>query len=140
LLIVSHDRYLINKIADRIYAFDPVGVREYRGNYDNYLEQSRSASQTAEKKDEPEKPNEYRLQKERGAALRRDKAALKRAENKIEQDEQEIQQLEEKLCEPETASDYEAAMELTAKIEALKQEVETLMEEWAALSEKIGDT
>ena len=39
MLVVSHDRYLINRLADRIYLLTPDGLQEYLGNYDDYLDQ-----------------------------------------------------------------------------------------------------
>ena len=42
--MVSHDRYLINKLADKVYALGPQGARLYNGNYDYYLERRASVS------------------------------------------------------------------------------------------------
>ena len=49
LFIVSHDRYLINKLADRIYSLEPEGVTETIGNYDDYLAHRKAQQQAAEK-------------------------------------------------------------------------------------------
>ncbi|HEX3038966.1 MAG TPA: ABC-F family ATP-binding cassette domain-containing protein [Caproiciproducens sp.] len=135
LLIVSHDRYLINKIADKIYFLDQSGVMEYKGNYDDFLTKSRSmAVQAAEK--EPVKINEYKLQKEAEAAIRKEKAELKRLEAQIEEAEKEKDRLENELSNPETASNYEAAVEITEKIEALNQKSDELFQRWSVLAQK----
>lgn len=135
LLIVSHDRYLINKIADKIYFLDQSGVTEYKGNYDDFLAKSRSLTvQAAEK--EPVKVNEYKLQKEAEAAVRKEKAELKRLEAQIEEAEKEKDRLENELSDPETASNYEAAVEITEKIEALNQKNDELFQRWSILAQK----
>ncbi len=135
LLIVSHDRYLINKIADKIYFLDQNGVTEYTGNYDDFLDKTRSLTvQAAEK--EPVKVNEYKLQKEAEAAVRKEKAELKRLEAQIEDAEKEKDKLENELSDPETASNYEAAVEITEKIEALNQKSDELFQRWSVLAQK----
>lgn len=138
LLIVSHDRYLINKIADRIYYLDQNGATEYVGNYDNYIEKSRAQVAEAVAK-EPVKVNEYKLQKERVAAIRKEKAELKRIEARIEEIETETAELENELIKPEIASDYEAAIEISEKINALKQESEELFQRWSTLAQKFEE-
>nr|WP_319488279.1 ABC-F family ATP-binding cassette domain-containing protein [uncultured Caproiciproducens sp.] len=135
LLIVSHDRYLINKIADRIYYLDRDGAQEYIGNYDSYIEKSRlKAIESAGS--EAVKPNEYKLQKEREASIRKEKAELKRSEAQIDKIEAEISELKAELAKPEVASDYEAAMEITGKIDSLTQKNEELFREWSTLAQK----
>ena len=134
LLIVSHDRYLINKIADRIYALSPDGARAFDGNYDAYLEKIKE--NTAEKAEKPAKNLEYAQKKEREAATRKEKAELRRLEVRINESESEISKLETQLQEPETASDYQAAMEITEKIDKMKHENEDLVARWSALAEK----
>lgn len=138
LLIVSHDRYLINKIADRIYYLDQNGATEYIGNYDNYIEKSRNRIAEAAEK-EPVKVNEYKLQKERDAAIRKEKAELKRTEVRIEEIENETAELENELLKPEVASNYEAAMEISEKIGTLKQESDELFQRWSTLAQKFEE-
>lgn len=135
LLIVSHDRYLINKLANRIYYLDRNGMQEHIGNYDSFLEKQQNQTESKEK--EESKPNAYYAQKERGAALRKERAALRRIEAQIEETEQKITELEQQLCQPETASNYETAMELTTQLEALRQENEALFLDWTERSENL---
>ena len=135
LLIVSHDRYLMNKIADRIYFLDTNGATEYIGNYDAYIEKSRGEILKAAEK-EPPKVNEYKLQKEREAAIRKEKSELKRTEARIGEIETETAELEQRLLDPEVASDYEAAIEISEKISALKHENDELFQRWSILAQK----
>jgi ATP-binding cassette subfamily F protein 3 len=137
LLAVSHDRYLINKFADRIYYLRSDGATPYGGNYDDFL----AATETA-RAEEPKASaggEEYRVRKEREAAVRKEKAEIRRLEERIGQTEQELEELSEKLSEPETASDYQAAMELTEKIAGLKRENDAAFSRWSELAQKYGD-
>ena len=137
LLAVSHDRYLINKFADRIYYLGPDGATPYSGNYDDFL-----AATEAVRAEEPKASaggEEYRVRKEREAAVRKEKAEMRRLEKRIGQTEQELEELSEKLSEPETASDYQAAMELTEKIAGLKRENDAAFSRWSELAQKYGD-
>lgn len=138
LLIVSHDRYLINKIADRVYYLDETGVKEYIGNYDSYLEKAKAVAVQETQKAAP-KVNEYKLRKEREAAIRKDRAAVRRLEAQIEETEQAIAEAEAELENPEIVSDYQAMLELSKKLEELKAKNEELFLEWSTLSEKLGE-
>ena len=85
MLIVSHDRYFINKIADRILLLTNNGVKEYLGNYDYYLERTTAEKQgvvfTESKKEKKEKPqNDYFLQKQKQSEERKRQTKLKKAE------------------------------------------------------------
>ncbi|HEX3037723.1 MAG TPA: ABC-F type ribosomal protection protein [Oscillospiraceae bacterium] len=136
LLIVSHDRYLINKTADRIYCLDHDGATEYIGNYDNYLEK-RKIDVEQEIAEAPVKTNEYKERKKRDAELRKSRAALRRTEQEIDDVEQQVSALEQELLKPEIASDYEATMELTNKMDALRKRNDELFELWSKLSEEL---
>ena len=118
MLIVSHDRYFINKIADRILLLTNGGVKEYLGNYDYYLERSTAEKQgtvqTESKKDKKEKPqNDYFLQKQKQSEERKRQTKLKKAEAEIERLDEEIAKTQELLSSEEVAADYEKLMELS---------------------------
>ena len=138
LLIVSHDRYLINKIADRVYYLDEAGAKAYIGNYDSYLEKSKAIAAQETQKAAP-KVNEYKLRKEREAAVRKDRAALRRLEAQIEETEQAIAEAEAELEKPEVASDYQATLDLAQKLEELKAKNDGLFLDWSTLSEKLEE-
>ena len=137
LLIVSHDRYLINKIADRVYYLDRDGTREYAGNYDSYLEKTKENGQREAGEKNPEKKKLYRLRKEKESELRKKRTALKRAEQEIEEVDAQIAQAQQELLEPETAADYEAAMKLTQRLASLKEQSDALFARWGRLSEEL---
>ena len=137
LLIISHDRYFINKLADRILTLEPDGVKEYLGNYDYYLERTKSEAadekQTAEKKEKPQ--NEYFLKKQQASEERKRQTKLKKAEEEIERLDAEIEETQRLLSTIEVASDYERLLELTAKLEELQKEQEAQYEIWEALTD-----
>ncbi|MDD7646186.1 MAG: ATP-binding cassette domain-containing protein, partial [Ruminococcus bromii] len=137
LFVVSHDRYLINKLADKIYYLDPTGTTLYLGNYDAYLEarqQKEAAAEAAASFETAAKPNAYRQKKERASEIRKKKAALSKCERDIEAAEFEIEALNEKLLDPEIASDYEQTLDITNQIAACKEQSDALMNEWTALN------
>ena len=135
ILAVSHDRYFINKLADRILYFKDNTLFEHRGNYDEYAEKVR----TAEEKTENEKPlgsggAAYKQAKAEAARLRKIKTQLLKVEAEIEELEKEQNKIEEELCLPETATDYQRLSELTGKLEEVKEKLNAAMDEWEELS------
>ena len=139
LLIISHDRYFINKLADRVLVMSPDGVTEYLGNYDYYLE--RTKSEIGENKTEKasvnkEKPqNDYFLQKQRQSEERKRKTRLNKAEAEIERLDDEIEKTQALLSSEEVVADYEKLIELTNKLDQLRQEQEEQYLIWEELSE-----
>lgn len=138
LLVISHDRYFINKLADKIYTLTEAGTVEYIGNYDDYFAQTKvPKEQTAESVNRTPKGNGYKLRKEAEAEKRKIRSALKRTEEEIDRIEQEISSLEEKLLEPEISTDYAAAMEIMEQVQTLRQQLDHCMENWETLSEQV---
>ena len=137
MLIVSHDRYFINKLSSRILELTPIGVNEYLGNYDEYIERkNRTASQeVVEKKETVKKVNDYLLKKERRSQMLKMKNRLAKVEEEIEKTELEIDDINSKL----TTSDYEELMELTAKLDRKTQYRDILYTEWEELSERLTE-
>ena len=132
MLLVSHDRYLLNKIATRILEVTRDGVKSYEGNYDSYI-----AAKELEKPDEPltepkkEQPKkQYRTREQRSSDARR-KQEIKELEERIEALESEIKNIEEEIQKPEIAADYIRMGELCQRLEEAKAELETAMEKWA---------
>ena len=138
MLIVSHDRYFINKIADRILLLTNNGVKEYLGNYDYYLERTTAEKSgvvlTESKKEKKEKPqNDYFLQKQKQSEERKRQTKLKKAEAEIERLDEEIAKTQELLSSEEVAADYEKLMELSKLLEDLQKQQEEQYEIWEEL-------
>ena len=139
LFIVSHDRYLINKIADKVYSFEEDGVSCTLGGYDAYLEAARARKPEAQTavQTESSRAVEYRVRKEQQAALRKSKAALRRIETEIEETEALIASLEEQLGDPEIVSDYEAVARLSHELEEARTKSEEQLSRWTEISEQV---
>ena len=132
MLVVSHDRYFINKLCTRILHLTPDGAEKYIGNYDTYASRRTSAvQQTAQP---VKKVNTYKLQKERESEKRRLDGKIRRCEQAIEDVERELDDANAVLSAPETASDYEQILHWTAVIDDLHTRQTELMEQWEQLS------
>lgn len=144
LLIVSHDRYLINKLADRIVWLDKNGTVNIDGNYDRYIE-LKAAKEQAEQTNlavqakavTEAKKNDYKERKERESTLRKLNGALKRCEQAIEDVKTKTAELAQQMSKPEIATDYEKASKLSEEIAVLKEKEEELTAQWMELSEQI---
>ena len=137
LVIISHDRYFINKLADRVLVLTPDGMTEYLGNYDYYLEkQTEETSPLTEKAEKKEKPlNDYQLKKQRQSEERKRRTKLARTEADIEQLEGEVEALQAQLSSEQVQRDYEQLLTLTQSLEEKQQQLEALYETWAELQE-----
>ncbi len=139
MLIVTHDRYLINKVADRILILGPEGVTEFSGDWDAYksvLAEQQAAAQ--EPSPAPGAKNEYQRNKERRAELSRLKNQARRAEQAVSQAEDELARLETDAAEPGISADYAASAELYARIGRQKQMLEAYMAVWEAAEEALS--
>ncbi len=134
MFIISHDRYLINKLADRIYYLTPDGVKEYHGSYDAYtltVQNTTEQAQSVAKPQKTEKVNDYKLKKERESERRKLNTRISRAEKEIEELDAQIEQ---KTNELSGLTDYQLAMELSTEIEQLRTRQEEVMAEWEEAS------
>ena len=137
LFVVSHDRYLINKLADRLYVLGKDGAKLYPGNYDYYLEKRQEEAEAAPREEAAPKVNLYKLRKERESELRKKRTALTRVEGQIEENDRERAALAEKLEQPEVAADYQAVTQTSQEIAALEAQGEALLQQWTQLSEEL---
>ena len=143
LFAITHDRYLANRLATRILAFTPDGLRESLGNYDDYLRNAEQWAQLAqpstEKAPKAAVVTHSKQQRESSIQLRRLKAQLRKCEDEISKLEEAIAQSEQQLSDPSLASDYQKMMEVTDTIDAQKQQLDQAMERWECLSLEIGE-
>ncbi|HLR08962.1 MAG TPA: ABC-F family ATP-binding cassette domain-containing protein [Bacillota bacterium] len=144
IIFVSHDRYFINKIADRVVEIQPGGAAVYLGNYDYVMEKKQEEAELKQLDQTEEKPmiqtddNRRRFEEEKRqqSKERKRKRRIKNLEETIEKLELERAQLEEKMAEPAVYQDYKKAWEYTAETNKIKQKIEQLMEEWLALADE----
>jgi len=132
--IISHDRYLINKMADKILAFENGTVNSYNMNYDDYMNKIAANAVVVTPKEEKIKkePNDYQKQKQLQSNRRKLEGKIKRTEEAIELCEAEIEKLNEEIN--NAGSDYEKITDLSALLSQKESEQECLMAEWEELS------
>ncbi len=131
LLVVTHDRYLVNRMADRVLYMKPDGLFETIGGYDEFLLEQSQVQKEKETASEVEKPqNEYRAKKEKQSAITRQKGILNRAEKNAAQAEEKAADLEKQLADPQIAADYVKAGELAQALADCKAEIEQCYEQW----------
>ncbi|MBS4535224.1 ABC-F family ATP-binding cassette domain-containing protein [Clostridium sp. D2Q-14] len=136
LLIISHDRYFLNKVTDKILELDKNGIEEYLGNYDYYLEKKNSLM-----KENEEIPIETKTQIKNRRKREREKIRRKQQKNRqISNIEKEISSLEKELtilenlmCKEEIYSDPNKSLETNQKTNLVKDKLEKLYNEWEEL-------
>ena len=140
MLIVTHDRYLVNRLADRILRMTPNGLEEYIGGYDDYLEaiSAKQKEENAAEKSVSKNALDYRERKERQSALNRAKGELERCEKAIAKAEAELEALNAELASPAVASDYKKAGELSEMAERLQSELDAHYKKWEEAGEKLA--
>ena len=140
LLIVSHDRYLLNKFPTKIVEMHPDGAVVFKGRYESYLQQKQLQQNLAAEKAAPKPVTKaenapkggYRGKKQRSEEAQRQQR-LRELEGKIELLEAEIWQLEDEISQPEIASDYLLVQEKCELLEAKRLELDCTMNEWSEL-------
>ncbi|NCB31408.1 MAG: ABC transporter ATP-binding protein, partial [Clostridia bacterium] len=136
LLIVTHDRYLVNRLADRILYMSSEGLREYFGGYDDYLAAKDAEDHPAFSKEEssspepPRKANGYREQKERQSAINRAQGEIRRIEENVTRREIELNDLHEQLASPAVATDYIKSGEIADLADRKQGELDVLYAAW----------
>ena len=134
IITVSHDRYFINRIANRIIEMQPDGVTEYIGNYDDYIERkNRPVAVEAEAgKTKTELEKEKRREKLSRQALRQLKIRAQEAEKAVGVKEAEIAELEAQMADPSLYSDAQKSADVQRAYQKAQQALQTLYKQWEA--------
>ena len=140
IITVSHDRYFINRVANRIIEMRPDGVTEYIGNYDDYVERkSRPVEQEAVAgKTRTELDKEKRREKLNKQALRQLKVRAQEAERAVGLKEEEIAQLEAQMADPELYANAQRAAEINRAYQKAQAELPLLYEQWEQAEAALG--
>ena len=133
MLVVSHDRYFINKLCTRVLHMTQGGVEEVLGNYDDYAARRQKAQA---QRQTVKKPNEYKLKKERESEKRRLDGKIRRLEQTIAETERAVDEANAQLSAPETASDYEKILRWTQTLHDLHALQDEQMAQWEQLCEQ----
>ncbi|MCR4696880.1 MAG: ABC-F family ATP-binding cassette domain-containing protein [Lachnospiraceae bacterium] len=152
-LYVSHDRYFINKTADKIYSLEGNTITEYLGNYDYYLEKSKtqvnftgtnnisnssSASVSTTTSEVSEAKLDWKEQKQLQSEKRKIENKIKNIEADIEKYESEIEKLNEEMNKPEVANNSFKLNEICAKQNEINEKLAAAYDEWEIQSEELN--
>ena len=149
IILVSHDRYLLNKVASRIIEVKHDEVNSYEGNFDAYSEAVNAARQLKmqseaeikraeeEKAYKENKARQYRSKEQRAADAQK-RNRIRELEKEIEETEVMIFELENAISDPEIASDYSKMSEKCKELEEAKTALDQKMDEWAELSDQLS--
>lgn len=149
IILVSHDRYLLNKVASRIIEIKHDEVNSYEGNFDAYSEAVNAARQLKmqseaeikraeeEKAYKENKVRQYRSKEQRAADAQK-RNRIRELEKEIEDTEVLIFELENAISDPEIASDYSKMSEKCKELEEAKTALDQKMDEWAELSDQLS--
>lgn len=145
-IIVSHDRYLLSRLPDRMLELTPSGITEYMGKFDYYIEKKKRTVSADIENDADKQfqtigvsPANKSAEEQRREAKTREAAERRRArrsdmlEKRIEELENNISELEEKMCSSENISAALFLNELAKQLENEKEELDSVYEEWLEL-------
>lgn len=139
LIMVSHDRYMLNKIPDKIIEFTDNGIEIYKGRYDYYLEEAPKRIKTAppgEPAEEKPRITEggYRSKEQKNIEIKR-RQRIKELEAQITESEEKIKLLEDELASEAVFTDYKLTEEKCAELAEEKERVSEYSDEWLNLIE-----
>jgi ATP-binding cassette subfamily F protein 3 len=135
-LIISHDRYFLNKTTNKIFEMSSTGITEYLGNYDYYAYKKSIPNQSENTEIKPTKTELKNMAKKERASIRKKQSqrrALQDLESSIYDLEEEIHSLEIRLCEPETYNDHILSSQISDRIHFIKSKLNSYYIEWDAL-------
>ncbi|MEA5073115.1 MAG: ABC-F family ATP-binding cassette domain-containing protein [Eubacterium aggregans] len=142
LLFISHDRYFLNRVANRIFELTPGGIEETIGNYDDYArtKQNQSDRESLLAQSHAPQTNKTRRKQERQQAKaleaerRRHKKALAQLEEQMESNDERIAAYEADMCQPSFYDDMVYAQKITDDYHALKADNENIIQQWEDLA------
>lgn len=140
LFVISHDRYFLNKVPDRILILEDQQISQYLGNYDYYIEKKKATEEhtlfladDSATTTKTQQKLQRKKEKEKEAEERKQKALLKTLEDKIQDTEETLSELDRKLCMEEVYSDPVKVQEIMEEKTRLKETLEHLMTDWEHL-------
>lgn len=141
LIVISHDRYFLNKVIHKIIELEEEGSSEYLGNYSYYVEKKKNPTRFEAYEDlangktktqiKEEKKKQKNLQKEEKAKLQK----IKKTEEDIAKSEEALEKLQESLCLEKIYSNPEESIRVNKEIKELEAHIEELYAIWEEISE-----
>lgn len=152
ILFVSHDRYFINQLANKVFDLNNDGGQMYLGDYQYYIEKTEEAAaleafknerndlskeDTSKQNEANENINTYDSQKQQRREQRKLERLIENCEAKIETFENEIARIDEQLTQPDVFNNPDKASSLANQKLETEQKLEQVMLEWENLQENI---
>lgn len=139
--VISHDRYFLNKVPDRIFELKDGKFTEYLGNYDYMMEKKAELSEynnfLKSQEDSPTK-TQMKLQKKKDKEIEKEKKKLKNDEKKLLDEihnlEEKIVHIDMELCKEEVYTDAQKMKEYSREKIEIQARIENLYEKWETLS------
>lgn len=134
-IVVSHDRYLINRVAKSLIVFENGGVRYFDGTFDEYEEREKETAEEVakEKPEKTKKTGGERYVESKEEARRKHRVEF--LEKKITALEEELSRAQAKLDDETVNTDYKKVMAVEEEIKTIEEKLEPLITEWTELSE-----
>lgn len=134
-IVVSHDRYLINRVAKSLIVFENGGVRYFDGTFDEYEEKEKETAEEVakEKPEKTKKTGGERYVESKEEARRKHRVEF--LEKKITALEEELSRAQAKLDDETVNTDYKKVMAVEEEIKTIEEKLEPLITEWTELSE-----
>lgn len=136
LLVISHDRYFLNKVANKIFKMEQGGIEQYLGNYQYYVEKMQQQELIEEAQrvqpilNKTQQKQERKKQRENRQLIKKQQKKVKDLENASAKLEEKIAEYEEIMCKPNFYGDNEKALEITREYEEMKKQSKDIMNQW----------
>lgn len=133
-IVVSHDRYLINRVAKSLIVFENGGVRYFDGTFDEYEEKEKETAEEVakEKPEKTKKTGGERYVESKEEARRKHRVEF--LEKKITALEEELSRAQAKLDDETVNTDYKKVMAVEEEIKKIEEKIDPLITEWTELS------
>ena len=143
LIIVSHDRYLLDRVPNRIFAIENGKLTQYKGGYGDYLkaraEQGSEKSAPTHTKTDSEQKKQYNRGKEQRREDARRRKEYAEAEALIHTLEEELEAAKAEMSLDSVQNDYQRLQELCTLIEEKQQLLDATLDRWLIISEELGN-
>lgn len=138
ILVISHDRYFLNKVISKIFELTEDGIKQFLGNYTYYMEKKKNPLrfQLEEEYDGLTKTQiklDKKKKKELEKAEKEKKSLVKNVEDDISNLERDLEDLQSQLCLEEVYSNPERSMEVNKYISELEEKLQELYNQWETL-------
>ena len=135
---ISHDRYFLNTVVDKVLVLDENGITEYLGNYDYYIEKKKQVQEmntveVIEEKTKTQLKEERRKEREQREAEKKNRVKRQNIEKEIEETEAKIEEMDVLLCQEEVYSNPEKSKDVSLQKASLEEKLSALYEEWESL-------